>query len=139
MFVVGFQALSTRESDLDDSDPGPGLVQVNTGNYRKAVELFCGLLSIRPGLVGAHLGLGSALALLGGMENAVASFSAAIEVKPKQLKIFSDGIVDYFPGGICTERTRSSSRDRATGRIAQRISGRDGSLPCPSGSVLPFT
>lgn len=55
--------------------------QVNTGNYRKAVELFRGLLSIRPGLVGAHLGLGSALALLGGMEHAVASFSAAIEVK----------------------------------------------------------
>lgn len=54
--------------------------QVNTGNYRKAVELFRGLLSIRPGLVGAHLGLGSALALLGGMEHAVASFSAAIEV-----------------------------------------------------------
>lgn len=55
--------------------------QVNTGNYRKAVELFRGLLSIRPGLVGAHLGLGSALALLGSMDNAVASFSAAIEVK----------------------------------------------------------
>lgn len=53
---------------------------MNTGNYRKAVELFRGLLSIRPGLVGAHLGLGSALALLGGMENAVTSFSAAIEV-----------------------------------------------------------
>ena len=54
---------------------------MNTGNYRKAVELFRGLLSIRPGLVGAHLGLGSALALLGGMEAAVASFNSAIEVK----------------------------------------------------------
>lgn len=61
-----------------DTDITPD--QVNTGNYRKAVELFRGLLTIRPGLVGAHLGLGSALALLGGMENAVASFSAAIEV-----------------------------------------------------------
>lgn len=64
-------------------DPPSALLfpeQVNTGNYRKAVELFRGLLSLRPGLVGAHLGLGSALALLGGMENAVASFSAAIEV-----------------------------------------------------------
>ncbi|CAB1105083.1 unnamed protein product [Ectocarpus sp. CCAP 1310/34] len=59
-----------------------GYLQVNTGNYRKAVELFRGLLSIRPGLVGAHLGLGSALALLGGMEHAVASFSAAIEADP---------------------------------------------------------
>ncbi|CAM9167687.1 unnamed protein product, partial [Choristocarpus tenellus] len=56
-----------------------GYLQVNTGNYRKAVELFRSLLSIRPGLVGAHLGLGSALALLGGMDSAVASFSAAIE------------------------------------------------------------
>lgn len=53
---------------------------MNTGNYRKAIDLFRGLLSIRPGLVGAHLGLGSALALLGDMEKAVASFSAAIEV-----------------------------------------------------------
>eukprot|EP00752_Nemacystus_decipiens_P001790 g1729.t1 len=59
-----------------------GYLQVNTGNYRKAVELFRGLLTIRPGLVGAHLGLGSALALLGGMESAVASFSAAIEADP---------------------------------------------------------
>ena len=55
-------------------------VQVNTGNYRRAVDLFRALLAIRPGLVGAHLGLGSALAFLGGMDSAVASFSAAIEV-----------------------------------------------------------
>lgn len=92
--------MSTSESDLDHSGPGPGpgLVQVNTGNYRKAVELFCGLLSIRPGLVGAHLGLGSALALLGGMENAVASFSAAIEVSPKQLNFSRMGLLFVFRG-----------------------------------------
>lgn len=86
--------------------------QVNTGNYRKAVELFRGLLSLRPGLVGAHLGLGSALALLGGMENAVASFTAAIEVirmfenrvQPSEVVAFSHTMATTalrFKASIC--------------------------------------
>ncbi|CAN0064871.1 unnamed protein product [Discosporangium mesarthrocarpum] len=57
-----------------------GNLQVNTGNYRKAAEMFRSLLDVQPGLVGAYLGLGSALALLGSMEEAVEAFTSAIEV-----------------------------------------------------------
>eukprot|EP00026_Physarum_polycephalum_P002160 Phypoly_transcript_02165.p1 GENE.Phypoly_transcript_02165~~Phypoly_transcript_02165.p1 ORF type:complete len:924 (+),score=154.83 Phypoly_transcript_02165:113-2884(+) len=57
-----------------------GYLQVNTGNYSTAIELFSELLKTNPKVVAAYLGRGTALALSGSVDKAIADFSLGIEV-----------------------------------------------------------
>ena len=65
-----------------------GYLYVNTGNLQLAVEIFSKLNERRDDLVGSHLGLGSALALLGRLAEAIASFSSAIRINPTAAEAF---------------------------------------------------
>ena len=66
-----------------DKHIASGYLYVNTGNYSKAIELFSSLLNMRPKLIAAHLGRGTALALSGQIEASVLDFSAAIKIDKK--------------------------------------------------------
>ncbi|PSC68513.1 suppressor of RPS4-RLD 1-like isoform X1 [Micractinium conductrix] len=68
-----------------DANQGVGLaVQlVNTGACKEALALLNLLLRHHPGNVGGLAARGTALALLGRLQDAVADFSAAIELEPR--------------------------------------------------------
>lgn len=59
-----------------------GYLQVNTGNFMKAIELFTSLLQKNPRIVAAYLGRGTAFALVGNLDQAIMDFTAAIQVSP---------------------------------------------------------
>eukprot|EP01114_Cavostelium_apophysatum_P012936 TRINITY_DN3022_c0_g1_i3.p1 TRINITY_DN3022_c0_g1~~TRINITY_DN3022_c0_g1_i3.p1 ORF type:complete len:752 (-),score=181.03 TRINITY_DN3022_c0_g1_i3:565-2820(-) len=59
-----------------------GYLHVNTGNYVLGMDIFTTLLKKNPQIVAAYLGKGTAHALMGDLDSAVADFSAAITLNP---------------------------------------------------------
>lgn len=57
-----------------------GYLQVNTGNLPVAIEIFSLLHSYRSDIPAPHLGLGSVLAMLGRLDEAVVEFTKALKI-----------------------------------------------------------
>jgi tetratricopeptide (TPR) repeat protein len=62
-----------------------GNLQVNTGKYAMGVKVFGELLKEYPKLVAAYLGRGTALALVGALEEACKDFGAALLLAPHNI------------------------------------------------------
>ena len=80
--MVRSNLLCASGEDIVDDLIAFGYLQVNTNHLDKAIQVFAELLKYRSDLPAAHLGTGSAYAMMGQYEKAIAAFSQAIAVIP---------------------------------------------------------
>ena len=78
--MVRSNLLCASGEDIVDDLIAFGYLQVNTNHLDKAIEVFAELLKYRSDLPAAHLGTGSAYAMMGQYEKAITAFSQAIAV-----------------------------------------------------------
>ena len=78
--MVRSNLLCASGEDIVDDLIAFGYLQVNTNHLDKAIEVFAELLKYRSDLPAAHLGTGSAYAMMGQYEKAINAFTQAIAV-----------------------------------------------------------